>query len=600
MTSMRYFLKPRYLAHVPRRLESQLQRQDPISTRLKLKEKLNILFFSNKHNSLSQRMALELRQRQHNITVHEINEPAEMTKLAFDAQPDLILCPFLTKRIPEEVFSNPNIPCWIVHPGIEGDRGMSSIDWALYDMEDEWGVSVLQAASEMDAGDIWSTKTFPVRRPNVNTLTKSSLYVNEVTQTAVKATLEAITNLLSGQTPRPLNYNNPQVRGTCRPNMTKADRTVNWELPADEVACQIRMSDSAPGAVGRFRAKGGDGNWNWTKDFRLFGAHLEKGRLRFLTGKPGEILGQRHGSVLIKCGRGALWVSHLKKNKLKLPATMWLKTGAPTVADSFPSIPYGSCPNTAQDIWTSMTPDGVCFVHFEFYNGAMSTSQCQRLVSVLQKVEENDFCKVMVLMGGRDVFSNGIHLNVIEAADDPVQESWRNINAINDVVRCIFSSRKITISALRGNAGAGGAMLALASDFAFARDGVVLNPHYKLMKLYGSEYHTYFLPKRVGQKKASELLSSAEPILASEAAQIGFLDGCVGDSVEEFDMWIKEEAMYLARPSLQQHFSQVKNQKANPEVLKEIEECRSGELAFMARNFQDPEYHMARKYFVYH
>ena len=209
MTSMRYFLKPRYLARVPRRLESQLQRQDPISTRLKLKEKLNILFFSNKHNSLSQRMALELRQRQHNITVHEINEPAEMTKLAFDAQPDLILCPFLTKRIPEEVFSNPNIPCWIVHPGIEGDRGMSSIDWALYDMEDEWGVSVLQAASEMDAGDIWSTKTFPVRRPNVNTLTKSSLYVNEVTQTAVKATLEAITNLLSGQTPRPLNYNNP-------------------------------------------------------------------------------------------------------------------------------------------------------------------------------------------------------------------------------------------------------------------------------------------------------------------------------------------------------------------------------------------------------
>ncbi|RMX58263.1 hypothetical protein pdam_00000240 [Pocillopora damicornis] len=382
--------------------------------------------------------------------------------------------------------------------------------------------------------------------------------------------------------------------------MTKADRTVNWELPADEVACQIRMSDSAPGAVGRFRAKGGDGNWNWTKDFRLFGAHLEKGRLRFLTGKPGEILGQRHGSVLIKCGRGALWVSHLKKNKLKLPATMWLKTGAPTVADSFPSIPYGSYPNTAQDIWTSMTPDGVCFVHFEFYNGAMSTSQCQRLVSVLQKVEENDFCKVMVLMGGRDVFSNGIHLNVIEAAEDPVEESWKNINAINDVVRCIFTSKKITVSALRGNAGAGGAMMALASDFAFARDGVVLNPHYKLMKLYGSEYHTYFLPKRVGQKKASELLFSAEPILASEAAQIGFLDGCVGDSVEEFDMWIKEEAMYLARPSLQQHFSQVKNQKANPEVLKEIEECRSGELAFMARNFQDPEYHMARKYFVYH
>lgn len=545
-------------------------------------------------------MALELTRRQHNITVHEINEPAEMTKLAFDAQPDLILCPFLTKRIPEEVFSNPNIPCWIVHPGIEGDRGMSSIDWALKDMEDEWGVSVLQAASEMDAGDIWSSKTFPVRRHDVNTLTKSSLYVNEVTQTAVKAALEAIDSLLAGQTPRPLDYSNPQVRGACRPNMTKADRTVNWELPADDVACQIRMSDSAPGAVGCFRTKGGDGYQNWTKEFRLFGAHLEEGRLKLLLGKPGEILCHRHGSVLVKCGKGAVWVSHLKKSKIKLPATMWLKTGAPTAADSSLSVSYGYYPITAQDIWTSTTPDGVCFVHFEFYNGAMSTSQCQRLVSVLQTVEEIDSCKVIVLMGGRNVFSNGIHLNVIEAAEDPVRESCMNINAINDVVRCIFTSKKITVSALCGNAGAGGAMMALASDFAFARDGVVLNPHYKLMKLYGSEYHTYFLPRRVGKEKANELLSNAKPILASDASEIGFLDGCEGENVEEFESWIKEEASYLARPSLQRHFLHVKKQKANQEVLKEMEECRSNELAFMARNFQDPEYHKARKNFVYH
>ncbi|XP_078379709.1 hydrogenase maturation factor HoxX-like [Oculina patagonica] len=601
ITMLKSFLKPRFISSVPRRLESQLQlKPAPIVTRPEPEKKLNILFFANKHNSLSQRMALELKKRQHSIAVYEINDPQEMTNLALDAQPDLILCPFLTKRIPQEVFSNPNIPCWIVHPGIEGDRGMSSIDWALYDKEDEWGVSVLQADLEMDAGDIWSSKNFPLKRRNINTLTKSSLYVNEVTQTAVKGVLEAIDSLLEGTTPRPLDYNNPQVRGTCRPNMTKADRTINWEMPADEVACQIRMSDSAPGAIGYFRTKEGAEDWGWTKAFRVFGAHLEKDRPKFLPGRPGEILGQRHGSLLVKCGRGAVWVSHLKTDKLKLPATMWMKTDAPTLPDPILSIPYGSHPNTSQDIWTSMTPDGVCFVYSNFYNGAMSTSQCQRLTSVLRKVEEDDFCKVIVLMGGSDMFSNGIHLNVIEAAEDPAQESWMNINAINDVVRCIFTSKKITFSALRGNAGAGGAMMALASDFAFARDGVVLNPHYKQMKLYGSEYHTYFLPKRVGQEKASELLSNAESILASEAAEIGFLDGCVGDSAEEFEGWIKEQASYLARPSLQKHFVREKNRKASKEVLEKIEKCRSSELAIMAKNFQDPEYHQARKNFVYH
>jgi hypothetical protein len=41
-------------------------------------------------------------------------------------------------------------------------------------------------------------------------------------------------------------------------------------------------------------------------------------------------------------------------------------------------------------------------------------------------------------MGGDSFFSNGIHLNTIEAAQDPALESWRNINAINDVVRSVF------------------------------------------------------------------------------------------------------------------------------------------------------------------
>ena len=601
ITTLKNFLMPRILSPIHRRLESQLLKPEPVATRPKLAKKLNILFFSNKHNILSQRIALELTKRQHNISVNEINDPAEMIQLAEQAKPDLILCPYLTKRIPKKVFSNPRTPCWIVHPGIEGDRGATSIDWALYDKEDEWGVSILQAAEEMDTGDIWSTKNFAIRRRDINTLTKFSLYVNEVTQTAVKAVLEAIENLLEGRTPRPLDYSSPHVRGTVRPNMIKDDRTITWEMPADEVACQIRMSDSSPGALGYFRINEEAKDWEWTKAFRVFGAHLEKGRLRFLPGKPGEILGQRHESLLVKCGRGAVWVSHLKKDKLKLPATMWLKTNAPTIQDEATlPMPYGSHPNTFQDIWTSITPDGVCFVHFDFYNGAMSTNQCKRLISVLQQVEENDSCKVIVLMGGNDVFSNGIHLNVIEAAQDPAEESWNNINAINDVVRCIFTSKKITFSALRGNAGAGGVMMALASDFAFAREGTILNPHYKKMKLFGSEYHTYFLPKRVGEKKASELLSNAEPIMACEAAENGLLDGCVGDSTKEFESWVKHDASFLARSPLRMYFAREKNKKASKKVTEKIEACRTNELLMMAKNFQDPEYHQARKNFVYH
>ena len=55
------------------------------------------------------------------------------------------------------------------------------------------------------------------------------------------------------------------------------------------------------------------------------------------------------------------------------------------------------------------------------------------------------------------------------------------------------------VAALEGNAGAGGVLLALAADLVWTRPGVVLNPHYQGMGgLYGSEYWTYLLPRRVG------------------------------------------------------------------------------------------------------
>ena len=140
----------------------------------------------------------------------------------------------------------------------------------------------------------------------------------------------------------------------------------------------------------------------------------------------------------------------------------------------------------------------VGFLSFDFYNGAMSTEQCHRLRKAYRHACAQD-TKVIVLVGGRSFFSNGIHLNVIEAACDPAAESWANIHAINDLVRDIIETPShLVIAALRGNAGAGGAMMALASDHIFAREGVVLNPHYRGMGgLFGSQYWTtaYTLPR---------------------------------------------------------------------------------------------------------
>ena len=94
----------------------------------------------------------------------------------------------------------------------------------------------------------------------------------------------------------------------------------------------------------------------------------------------------------------------------------------------------------------------------------MGTAHCERLRAAVARAKARP-TRVIVLLGGPDFWSNGIHLNLIEAAAQPADESWRNIEAMNDLVReIVLTPDQLTIAALQGNAGAGGVFLALAAD----------------------------------------------------------------------------------------------------------------------------------------
>ena len=501
-----------------------------------------ILLLSNKHNSLSQRIALHLKRRNLKVQIQEVQTEKCMIAAEQRERPDLIICPFLKSRIPEDLWSRK--PSLIVHPGILGDRGASSLDWTLKDRRSEWGVTVLQAAEEYDHGPVWSTQNFAIDRPDVSTLTKSSLYGLEVTDTAVRCVDQAIDNFVNSVKPQTLDYSQAEVRGTFQRNMKRQDRMIDWNEEDEEVALRVRMSDSQPGAVVSLGLLGPDGQVSWDRPLRAFGAHLERGDFAKLKGEPGQVLGQRDGAILVKCGKGAMWLSHIKADKLKLPAMAWINRrnnsrdyvplrvlGETEFSNSqvpLPHVSYGQTRNTFQEIWVTSTENGVCFINFDFYNGAMSTYQARKLEAVLRRVEQDHRCKVIVLKGGYNFFSNGINLNTIEGSADPVKESTNNINAINDVVRSIANSQKVTIAAIQGNAGAGGFMMSLAADLVVARRGVVLNPHYRRMHLTGSEYHSYFLPKRLGEAGANRLLEGAEPVLGECAADMGLVDQVLG------------------------------------------------------------------------
>jgi len=147
----------------------------------------------------------------------------------------------------------------------------------------------------------------------------------------------------------------------------------------------------------------------------------------------------------------------------------------------------GRVPELDLEPWESA--DAETYKEILYEEDAMSTEQCLRLLRTVRYAKRRPL-KALVLLGQEDFFSNGMNLNTIEYAESPAEESWRNIRAMDDLCEEILKTAdKLTVAGMQGNAGAGGVFLALTCDLVFAREGVVLNPHYKNMgNLYGSEF----------------------------------------------------------------------------------------------------------------
>jgi enoyl-CoA hydratase/carnithine racemase len=208
-----------------------------------------------------------------------------------------------------------------------------------------------------------------------------------------------------------------------------------------------------------------------------------------------------------------------------------------------------SSSSTFQEIWVEFQSYGslgrAAYLYFDFYNGAMSTKQCSRMMDAMNYILSTDITDpiaTVVLMGG-SYFSNGIALNVIEAAQSPAEESWFNINRINDVVHYLlheFPSRNIlTVAGIRGNAAAGGVALAAACDVVICGAEVVLNPAYRAIGLHGSEYHSISYVGRCGHGKAHDVLRSMIALSPFEARANGLVDYVLQGSSTALEKRIK-------------------------------------------------------------
>ena len=457
---------------------------------------MKILLLVTAFNSQTQAVYTALKDRGSEVAVVFAISEVQMLEEIEVYDPELILCPFLKYYLPPSIYEN--YPSYIFHPGPIGDRGANALEYALQSHTKEWGLVILKANALYDGGDIYAQEHFKVRETY-----KASLYRQEIVQASLKALDAFFVNLKNEE-------KTAQELNPIHESFTQEKRAIDWSKDDTQtIIVKIHLSDSLPGVLDEILGV----------PCYLYGVHKEE-KFR---GKVKEILAKRDGAICLGTIDGAVWITHLKEiGKFKLPATYVLKEKLEGIKEDRLPLLFDKSYNTFYE--TSVEKrDNVAYLCFNFHNGAMSADQCMRLKYAVEYLKEE--CEVLVLIGGMDFFSNGIHLNILEDSAKQGEDGWANINAMNDLVRSIlYADEVVTIASFGRNAGAGGVFMGLACDYTVGKEGVVLNPHYKTLGLSGSEYHTYTLPKRVGEEISERLLNECLPLSVEKAKAIKMID----------------------------------------------------------------------------
>ncbi len=521
-------------------------------------------------NSLSQAIFLELRERGFVVcVVYAINQKQILQELN-ESKPDFVLAPFLTKYISREIYEEFDI--FLFHPGKIGDRGAYSLEWGL--IKRDWGAVWLKIDEVFDGGDIYAKREFRVKAKK-----KSKLYREEMKFWAMDMLDELLENIKK-------NSSTPQILNPLHKPFLQKDRAINWQSDTTaEIIFKVGLSDNRPGVLDNILGI----------ECYLFGAWEEERIRRDVA--PKSILAKRDGAICLKTIDGAVWITHLMEpERFKLPATYVLKSRLQGVKEERLPLIFDESYKTFYEI--SAKRDGnIAYLKFNFLNGAIRPSQAIELKYAIEYLAEE--FEVIVLMGGDEFFSNGIDLNTLEDSKKQGEDGWSSINAINNLVETILLSERLFITSFHQNSGAGGFFLGLASDLVVARDGVVFNPHYKTLGLFGSEFHSYTLPNRVGKKLADEILDLALPLGAREGKKIGLVD-----EVFEYENYFEALEQFIESiANDDEKMFDILDRKVEriEKDFDKIMEAKSAELERIYPQFwdKDSQFHTLRREFVY-
>ena len=173
---------------------------------------------------------------------------------------------------------------------------------------------------------------------------------------------------------------------------------------------------------------------------------------------------------------------------------------------------------------------------------ALSPTMARELAAVALALDEDANVGAVVLTGAGKLFCAGGDLGAMAAAGDAAGALVKGMASdLHVAISRLSRMAAPTIAAVNGTAGGAGFSLMLATDLAIASEGAKFTMAYTRAGLSPDGSSTFFLPRRLGDRRARELMLTNRLLTAAEAMEWGLLTEVVSADA------VVERAMELAR-----------------------------------------------------
>ena len=142
--------------------------------------------------------------------------------------------------------------------------------------------------------------------------------------------------------------------------------------------------------------------------------------------------------------------------------------------------------------------------------------------NILDKCNDNKSIRAIMITATGKAFCAGQDLAEATNQNGP---SLTEIveNHYNPIIRKIRNIEKPVVAAVNGVAAGAGASLALCCDIVLCNENATFIQAFSKIGLIPDSAATFFLPRLIGMQRATALMMSAEPIVASEALKMGMI-----------------------------------------------------------------------------